>query len=66
MNQIGLGDLVEEDLTTGEGDVEENVSVGYDFFSHQFSHTIRHSLSLSLSCKLDQQGQGFRGRTPLD
>ena len=34
MNQIGLGDLVEEDLTTGEGDVEENVSVGYDFFSH--------------------------------
>lgn len=49
----GLGeDLVEEDLTAGEGDVEENVGVGQEFFSHQIiPRPIRHwnSLSLSLS-----------------
>lgn len=40
----GLGeDLVEEDLTAGEGDVEENVGVGQEFFSHQIiPRPIRH------------------------
>ena len=29
-------DLVEEDLTAGESDVEDEVSVGSDFFFHHF------------------------------
>lgn len=51
----GLGeDLVEEDLTAGEGDVEENVGVGQEFFSHQIiPRPIRHWNSLSLSLSLD-------------